>query len=101
MTFAAPALPPQSPPHKLDMFSPNFFRVKVPQQPVIIRNEAVQFPVPFPGQPVVQFFDKGQQRALWRKALFVPIDRRFGAPPESFAITCEAEPIEKVFSTYQ
>src|SRR2546425_4999576 len=71
---------PLSPPHKFDVLAADFFRVKIPQKPIVIRNEAVQFAVPFPGQSLVELLEKGQKRALWRKPLFVPVNRHFCAP---------------------
>src|SRR5689334_3318297 len=78
------------------MLAPNRRNIEVPQQPIIIRHKAIEFAIPLSRQFPVQLFDKGQQRSLWRKPLFVIIDWDVLTPPKTLSIRSKSETIEEV-----
>src|SRR5262245_51205395 len=90
-----------SPPHGLDMFPADLLRVEIPQQPVVVGDEPVQFTVPFFGQTFVELLDKRQQRSFGWEFLFMTVNRNFRIPTKSFAITGKSKPVKKVFSPNQ
>src|SRR5204862_3493978 len=72
-----------------------------PQQPVIVRHEAVEFAVPLLRQALVELLDKRQNRPLRRKSFLVPVNRNVRVPPEPLPIWRETEPIEKILAADQ
>ena len=62
------------PSDRLYVLAADFLRVEIPQQPVVIGHEAVELPVPFLWQTLVELFDEGQERALRREFLLVLVN---------------------------
>src|SRR5882724_12498328 len=73
--------------------------MKVPKQPVIIRDEPIELPIPFAWQPMIEFLNQGQQWPLWREPFLVTINRDLLRPAKSLAIRGETKAIKKILTT--
>src|SRR5689334_21037548 len=83
------------------MFATNLAAMKIPQQPIVVRHEAVEFAVPLFREALIKFFNEGQQRTFWREPLLVTVNRNIGVPAKSLSVGSEAEAVKKVFASDQ
>src|SRR5690349_18856509 len=85
----------------LHMLAADLLCVEVPQQPVIIRDKAIQLAVPLLRQTLVELLDKRQERPLGWKLLLMAINRNLRMPAKLFSVTRKPEAVEKVFATHE
>src|SRR5262245_8729797 len=89
------------PANGLDVFATNLLRVKILQEPVVVRHETIELGVPLLRQTLVELFDERQERSFGRKSLLVSVNRDVLMPSKSLAIWAEPEAIEEVFTSHE
>ena len=88
-------------PSGLDVFAADFAGVEVPEKPIVVIYEAIEFPIPLFGQALVQLFHEGEKRPLGRESLFVSVYGNVGFPAETFSVARKTEAVEKVLPAHQ
>jgi hypothetical protein len=81
------------------VFARNVLGVKIPEEPIVILDEAIEFPVPLSGQPLVQLLNERQQGAFGWESAFVPVDRQFLSPAELLPVRSKPEAVEEILAS--